>query len=103
MQWLVLQMCYFACKFCRTAVVSHMQSPCLLGSLTSVISSQSSFLSPVRPRNSGPEQGLSTLHLGLSPARKRNLQGHIPYHRVKEEAPLLSQASSQQEASSTAG
>lgn len=94
MQWLVLQTCYFTCKFCRTAVVSRMQSPCLLGSLAWIISSQSSFLSPDRPCNPGPEQRLSALHLGVSPARKCNLQGHIPQHRVKEEAPLLSQASS---------
>lgn len=68
-----------------------------LGSRALVISSQSSFLSPGRPCNPGLKQGLSALHLGLSPARKCNLQGHILQHRAKEGAPLLSQESSQQE------
>lgn len=105
MQWLDLQTRSTTCKFSGTAVLSCIQSPCLLGSLASYLNYQlpKSLPCPRQPCNPGPQQGPPALHLHLSPGGKCDLQGHILQHRAKEEAPLLPQAPSQQHTVKRAG
>lgn len=104
-QWLHLQTRPITCKVSGTAVLSCIQSPCLLGSLASYLDYQlpKSLPCPRQPCNPGPQQDPSALRLHLSPGGKCDLQGHILQRRAKEEAPLLPQASSQQHRVKRAG
>lgn len=105
MQWLHLQTRPITCKVSGTAVLSCIQSPCLLGSLASYLDYQlpKSLSCPRQPCNPGPQQDPSALRLHLSPGGKCDLQGHILQRRAKEEAPLLPQAPGQQHRVKRAG
>lgn len=105
MQWLHLQTRPITCKVSGTAVLSCIQSPCLLGSLASYLDYQlpKSLPCPRQPCNPGPQQDRSALCLHFSPGGKCDLQGHILQRRAKEEAPLLPQAPGQQHRVKRAG